>query len=72
MLMDSKYAGKCKTCGKSYKVGETIDWTKENGAHHLECAPQVKGDLLDMASAEALADALGFDDVPGRNKRNFI
>ena len=35
--MISKYAGRCKTCGDEYEKGEEIYWTRDEGAHHLEC-----------------------------------
>ena len=39
--MASKFAGKCRTCGRAILPGSAMDWTKEGGARHLsaeECA----------------------------------
>ena len=33
----AKYSGRCKTCGDEYEKGEEIYWTRDEGAHHLEC-----------------------------------
>lgn len=38
MRITSKYAGTCKACGKPFDAGTTIEWTKDAGAKHVDCA----------------------------------
>lgn len=40
--MYAKYAGKCKKCGMQIRVGDRINWTKENGASHVACPEQAE------------------------------
>lgn len=35
--MQSKFAGKCKTCGQAIPQGAEIRWAKGHGAHHPSC-----------------------------------
>lgn len=37
MAMKAKYAGKCNICGGQINVGEEIEWTRGEGASHIEC-----------------------------------
>jgi hypothetical protein len=58
--MISKYPGKCRICGKPYRVGDEINWSKEDGASHPACRPAEQGELLAESEAEELAERLGF------------
>lgn len=40
MTIKAKYPGRCKSCGNSITVGQEIEWTKNNGARHLDCTTQ--------------------------------
>lgn len=35
----SKYAGRCRTCGERYARGAEVNWQRELGCWHLDCAP---------------------------------
>ena len=37
MTMPARYAGTCRMCGGAIAVGETIAWTKGEGARHTAC-----------------------------------
>ena len=37
MMITSKYAGKCKSCGMTIQIGERIEWTRETGVRHITC-----------------------------------
>ena len=37
MTIIAKYPGKCKKCGGRINVGDKIEWTKGEGAAHVEC-----------------------------------
>jgi hypothetical protein len=37
MTITAKYPGKCKKCGGRINVGDKIEWTKGEGAAHVEC-----------------------------------
>lgn len=54
--MISKFAGKCKTCGKPYNQGAEIYWSREDGAHHFDCWDNKAKDLFSDAEASDLAD----------------
>ena len=61
MRIESKFAGKCGTCGKPYAKGDLIEWSRESGTHHAACVPDPEaGTIMDMLEAECLADRLGF------------
>lgn len=73
MLIKATF-GACKKCKKKFRTGENaedIEWTREDGAYHPACI-DTRPTLLDMLEAETLADKLGFDDLPKRNKRGYI
>ena len=36
MQITSKYAGRCKVCGATIRVGQRINWTKTDGASCLD------------------------------------
>ena len=38
MRITSKYHGTCKACGKPFSAGSTIEWTKDGGGKHINCA----------------------------------
>lgn len=70
MEIESKYPGKCATCGKPYKgrridggghefKGDVVEWSKEGGTHHIACYNALPT-LSDYFDANVLADALGF------------
>jgi len=77
MIMHSRYPGKCKACGRRFKVGTLISWTKLDGAYHAVCpnrkaanytpnpAPYGVTDAeagRGVANLRADYDAAGFDD----------
>lgn len=37
MTITAKYPGKCNKCGGRINIGEKIEWTKGEGAAHVEC-----------------------------------
>jgi hypothetical protein len=37
VTIKAKYAGTCKACNRKISVGDEIEWTKGNGARHLNC-----------------------------------
>jgi len=34
MLLNAKYAGRCRRCGDRFPAGTRIEWTKRDGARH--------------------------------------
>jgi hypothetical protein len=40
VMLDSKYPGKCKACGKPYKAGDSVKWLKNVGCFCLGCKPK--------------------------------
>ncbi len=38
MIINSKFNSKCKACNGPIKAGERINWSRNSGAHHLDCA----------------------------------
>lgn len=39
IILDSKYPGKCKRCGKPYAAGDSVRWVKLLGCFCLGCKP---------------------------------
>jgi ribosomal protein L37E len=37
MTITAKYAGRCRRCGGRISVGDQIEWSKGEGARHVEC-----------------------------------
>lgn len=60
MKLESKYPGTCKTCGKPYQKGETIEWSRENGTHHTKCLQLSLFPERTEHEANQLADELQF------------
>ena len=57
--MSSKYAGRCKVCDNSFPRGETILWSREQGARHVSCNI---ADKIDKATGKTYAElALEWD-----------
>jgi hypothetical protein len=50
--MSSKYAGKCKICENSFPRGESILWSREQGARHEYCNI---ADKIDKATGKTYA-----------------
>ena len=50
--MSSKYAGKCKICDNSFPRGESILWSREQGARHEYCNI---ADKIDKATGKTYA-----------------
>ncbi len=50
--MSSKYAGKCKVCENSFPRGESIIWSREQGARHDNCSI---GDKIDKSTGKTYA-----------------
>lgn len=66
MRLPSKYAGTCDTCGKPYKVGDPIEWSKNEGSHHAACKSTPKDyNEFTPEEANALADRLKFGKAQG-------
>jgi hypothetical protein len=42
MTITAKFPGTCRRCGGKITVGEKIEWSREDGARHLEC-PKIDG-----------------------------
>ena len=61
--MISKYAGRCRTCGDEYEKGEEIYWTRDDGAHHLECKRPSIAESPKTDESIELAGRLGFLDA---------
>lgn len=70
MLIKAKF-GNCVKCKIKFKTDEEIEWTREGGGFHIHCANAYPS-MLEILDANVLADKLGFDDLPGRNKRGYI
>ena len=37
VILDSKYPGKCKKCGKPYAAGDSVKWLKNVGCFCVKC-----------------------------------
>lgn len=40
MVIKAKFTGTCRKCGGDIAVGEEIEWSRGEGARHVECPPQ--------------------------------
>lgn len=61
MLITSKFAGRCKSCGGAYAVGARVEWSRDGGTKHgtaAECQSSSKSStvapLVDAAPIVAL------------------
>lgn len=54
MILVSKYPGTCTACGKSYAVGDRVDWVKGvRGAKHAVCSAEGKEIAAKVAESRA-------------------
>lgn len=38
VTIQSKFVGRCRSCGAAYAVGERVRWARGKGAAHVSCA----------------------------------
>jgi SNF2 family DNA or RNA helicase len=62
MIITSKYAGRCNTCGKAIAVGDRVDWRREvRGASHATCTDFGRA----VVQAQAASRATGATETTG-------
>lgn len=69
MTITAKFDGKCKRCGVKILAGQQIEWTKENGAQHIDCCavnPEWAAYVARCKSAGVPVSSVA--DVEARNK----
>lgn len=42
MTIRAKFSGKCTVCGGSIRTGEEVEWSREDGARHPDCALKLR------------------------------
>ncbi len=58
-LIKSRFAGTCKGCGGQIPKGMNVMWSKEGGAFHQACEPDIDPDSVDRGDMDA-SMRLGF------------
>jgi phosphoribosylformylglycinamidine (FGAM) synthase-like enzyme len=56
--MNSKYNGRCKKCGASYRIGDAIFWSPQTKALCLNCGAPEKKETTHVNEAEIKAPAV--------------
>lgn len=51
--MRAKYRGRCRSCGESIAVGESILWGRREGAHHARCPEESAASAAEEAEYRA-------------------
>ena len=54
MQITAKFNGKCRLCGESLPKGSRIEWSRGEGAKHVQCDPNVI--IEDGMNRQQLAD----------------